>query len=190
MGLSMAESTANTRKSEIPASDLDDEADREELRDRYYGLLQELRVILPGVQVLVAFMLTAPFARRFSELGSTETALFGVALVSAILSVVSFITPIALHRLGPRTARGQRVRLSIASTQVGLLLLVISMLLSLTVVSGFLFSTIITGIVVAITATATITSWIVVPALLRRRELQLAEQTPDRAEQTTLDRTS
>ena len=37
---------------------LDDEADRPELRRRYYGLLQELRVLLPGVQVLVAFLLT------------------------------------------------------------------------------------------------------------------------------------
>ena len=43
-------------------------ADREELRTRYQMLLQELRVVLPGVQVLMAFLQTAPFAQRFGDL--------------------------------------------------------------------------------------------------------------------------
>ncbi len=57
-------SDPSSRGEDRPASELDDRADREELRERYYGLLQELRVILPGVQVLVAFLLTVPFASR------------------------------------------------------------------------------------------------------------------------------
>jgi Family of unknown function (DUF6328) len=55
----------DTAGSDEDTEDLDDVADREELRQRYYGLLQELRVVLPGVQVLLAFLLTAPFAQRF-----------------------------------------------------------------------------------------------------------------------------
>ena len=47
------------------ANDLDDELDRDELRQRYYGLLQEVRVLLPGVQILVAFLLTIPFDCAF-----------------------------------------------------------------------------------------------------------------------------
>src|SRR3954463_11268900 len=92
---------------------LDDVADRPELRDRYYGLLQELRVVLPGVQVLLAFLLTAPFAQRFKSLGATDRAVFGAALVCSMLSVISFVSPIAFHRFGPRTARALRLELSI-----------------------------------------------------------------------------
>lgn len=69
------------QESEIPASRLDDEVDRDELRDRDYGLLQELRVVLPGVQVLVAFLLTMPFAQRFVRLDAFGKSMFGVALV-------------------------------------------------------------------------------------------------------------
>src|SRR3954449_7611573 len=83
-----------------PTEALDDEADRDELRERYYGLLQELRVLLPGVQVLVAFMLAVPFAQRFSDLDSVAIAVFASALVTSVLSVVSFMTPISLHRFG------------------------------------------------------------------------------------------
>lgn len=48
-------------------AELDNERDRVELRSRYYGLLQELRVVLPGVQVFLAFLLTVPFTQRFDD---------------------------------------------------------------------------------------------------------------------------
>ncbi len=57
-----------------PTGELDDEQDRDELRRRYYGLLQELRVLLPGVQILVAFLLTAPFASGFAQLDEPSPA--------------------------------------------------------------------------------------------------------------------
>jgi hypothetical protein len=56
-----------TLEHDVEPERLDSERNRGELRDRYYGLLQELRVVLPGVQVLVAFLLTAPFATRFGQ---------------------------------------------------------------------------------------------------------------------------
>ena len=51
----------------LDAAELDDDRDRDELRSRYGMLLQELRVLLPGVQLLVAFLLTAPFAQGFER---------------------------------------------------------------------------------------------------------------------------
>ena len=56
------------RDSEKRSRELDDVRDREELRRRFDMLLQEVRVGLPGVQVLAAFLLTAPFSQRFGEL--------------------------------------------------------------------------------------------------------------------------
>lgn len=52
----------------------------EEERERYEELLQELRVMLPGVEVLFAFLLTSAFANRFQDLDSLGRTLFTVAL--------------------------------------------------------------------------------------------------------------
>jgi len=59
----------------------------------------------------------------FADIDDFGRGLFGAALVAAILSVVAFITPTALHRFGDRTARGERLQISIVTTRVGLLLL-------------------------------------------------------------------
>jgi hypothetical protein len=103
------------RHSDADLDELDDERDRDELRRRYYGLLQELRVVLPGVQVLLAFLLTVPFARRFSELDDPGRGLFAVALVGAASSVVCFVAPTVLHRVGHRQARRERLEWASAS---------------------------------------------------------------------------
>src|SRR3954463_3345737 len=88
---------------------LDDVADRDELRERYYGLLQELRVVLPGVQVLLAFLLTAPFAAKFDQLDPWGRRAFAAALTSSMLSVAFLLAPTFLHRFGERTARRDRL---------------------------------------------------------------------------------
>jgi hypothetical protein len=153
--------------SERPVRALDDEQDREELRERYYGLMQELRVVLPGVQVLVAFLLTAPFAARFGQLDHTNKVLFGGALLFSEFSVIAFVTPTALHRFGPRTARSARLRVSIVMTRIGLLCLAIGMTLALLVVSRFLYATAIGALLVGTTFIAMIVLWVVFPLVFR-----------------------
>jgi hypothetical protein len=146
---------------------LDDEADREELRTRYYGLLQELRVVLPGVQLLSAFLLTVPFAQRFGELDSASRGLFGAALLLALSSVVAFVTPAALHRFGERTARAHRLAISIMATRIGLLLLAGALICSLTVVARFLYSDAVAYTLVGIFTASVLTAWLLVPFLTR-----------------------
>jgi hypothetical protein len=62
-------------------------------------LLNELRVALPGVQVLFAFLLTVPFAQRFAGASALQRAVFFVALLATAVASVLFITPTAYHRL-------------------------------------------------------------------------------------------
>jgi len=71
-----------------------------ERADRNMGeLLQELRVALPGVQVLFAFLLTVPFAQGFQRMTNDQVDLyFGVLLATAV-STAFLIAPTALHRL-------------------------------------------------------------------------------------------
>src|SRR5918994_2347311 len=125
----------------VPSDDdtkyLDDATDREELRQRHYGLLQELRVVLPGVQVLLAFLLTVPFAQRFGELDAWGRRAYEVALTSSMLSVVFLLGPTFLHRFGERTARRERLLWSIRLMVVGLAFLGIALLAALWGVARF-----------------------------------------------------
>src|SRR3954453_13513893 len=69
-------------------------------------LLNELRVALPGVQLLFAFLLTVPFAQGFKHVTGVERALFYATLLSTAVSTVCFIAPSATHR--PRFHAGDR----------------------------------------------------------------------------------
>jgi hypothetical protein len=74
--------------------------EEERKRDRQMiELLNELRVALPGVQILFAFLLTVPFTQRFPQLSSFERSVFYVTLLAATAATACFIAPSAAHRL-------------------------------------------------------------------------------------------
>ena len=113
--------------------------DRKELRQRYYGLLQELRVVLPGVQVLVAFLLTVPFAQRFPELDDWGRRAYGVSLIASMLSVICLLTPTVYHRVARRTERTARLRWGIRMTIAGQWLIAVALVSGLWCVSRLVF---------------------------------------------------
>jgi hypothetical protein len=77
-----------------------DRGDAERKRDRQMiELLNELRIALPGVQILFAFLLTVPFTQRFPDLTSFERDVFYVTLLATVLSTGCLIAPSAAHRL-------------------------------------------------------------------------------------------
>src|SRR4051812_5190576 len=74
--------------------------DQEEKRDRQMlELLNELRVALPGVQILFAFLLTVPFAQGFQRTTEVQRTLYYATLIATTLSTVCLIAPSATHRL-------------------------------------------------------------------------------------------
>ncbi|GAA4223291.1 hypothetical protein FHR32_001216 [Streptosporangium album] len=78
--------------------------------DRELGeLLQGLRVAVTGVQVLFAFLLTLPFAAGFHKVDPLGRWLFFIALLSAALASICFITPAAQHRLLFRTGLKEKM---------------------------------------------------------------------------------
>ena len=62
-------------------------------------LLNELRVALPGVQILFAFLLTVPFTQRFTNLTPLQRDVFFVTLLSTTLATACLIAPSAAHRI-------------------------------------------------------------------------------------------
>src|ERR671932_769280 len=76
-----------------------DESEKERL-DRNLGeLLGELRVALPGVQVLFAFLLTVPFQQGFTKATPFEKSIYLVTLITTAMAAAFLIAPSSLHRL-------------------------------------------------------------------------------------------
>lgn len=103
-------------------------------------LLQELRVVLPGVQVLFAFLLTVPFSARFGDVSPLEQAVFFTTLLCTAVSAGLLIAPSAHHRLLWRQrAREHRLRVANRLAVAGMVLLVPGMVGALFVITDVLF---------------------------------------------------
>jgi Family of unknown function (DUF6328) len=88
-------------------------------RDReLIELLTELRVALPGVQVLFAFLLTVPFTARFAQLGRVNRDAYFVAFISSAAASAFLIAPSAYHRL--RWRQGDKERMLRVSNQLAI----------------------------------------------------------------------
>jgi hypothetical protein len=89
-----------------------DEPEHERLDRNLEELLGELRVALPGVQVLFAFLLVVPFNTRFAGLSPGQERLYLVSLLFAGAASALLIAPTAAHRI---TFRQQAKRFVVAS---------------------------------------------------------------------------
>ena len=75
------------------------ETPRERANRELIELLNELRVVLPGVTVLLAFLLAVPFAKGWPKVTSFERDAFVVAFLAAAVSVACLTAPSSYHRL-------------------------------------------------------------------------------------------
>jgi hypothetical protein len=93
----------------------------EDLDRELIELLNELRVALPGVQVLFAFLLVVPFSNGWQRVTTFQRDVFFAAFLCAAISSVVLIAPSAIHRLRWRAHDKEQVlrtsnRLAIAGT--------------------------------------------------------------------------
>ncbi|HSS32828.1 MAG TPA: DUF6328 family protein [Solirubrobacterales bacterium] len=145
-----------------------DETEEERL-DRNLGeLLQELRVALPGVQVLFAFLLAVPFQQNFTRISEFEKKVYFATLLLTALSAALLIAPSAYHRITFRYQQKHRLvfianRLAIA----GLATLALAMTCAIMLITDVLFGTVTTIITVAVALTVFVLLWAVLP--LKRR---------------------
>jgi hypothetical protein len=75
------------------------ETQKERVDRELIELLNELRVALPGVQVLFAFLLTIPFSSRFDALTPVQDAIYFGTFVVTLLASAFLMAPSAYHRL-------------------------------------------------------------------------------------------
>jgi len=132
-------------------------------------LLQEVRVVQTGVQVLFAFLLTAPLAARFPDLTQFQKLTYFGTLLATGGAAVLLIAPTAYHRIMFR--HGDKPHLVLVAnrfTLSGLTGVALAMVGALTLVTDLLFrSTAVVIVTTGIAALACLSAWCLAP--LRRR---------------------
>ena len=147
------------------------ETEEERAHRNLTDLLQELRVALPGVQVLFAFLLTVPFSNRFDELTDFQEKLYFGVLICVALATVLLIAPTAGHRvLFRRQQKEYLVLVSNTLALIGLLLVAIAMCGAIALISDFLFGQTTALLATAGMAVAFAGFWFLAP-LARRQNL-------------------
>lgn len=132
-------------------------------------LLNELRVVLPGVQALFAFLLIVPFNERFATVTGRERGVYLFALLASALACVLFITTPAFHR--QRFRRHDKVQLlrignrcALAGTAVLALAMVAAVFLVTEVLLGDGWAAVLTASI----AVPIVLLWWVVPTVFGR----------------------
>jgi Family of unknown function (DUF6328) len=146
------------------------ETEIERLDRNWNSLLQELRVVQTGVQLLTGFLLTLPFQQRFDVLSEHMRVVYLATVSCSVVATVLLIAPVAMHRLLFRRHRLQvLVSASHRCAQAGLLLLGVA-LTGMTIVIFAAVAGRNAGFAAGACALALFTLfWLVVPLLLRSR---------------------
>jgi hypothetical protein len=134
-------------------------------RDReLLELLNELRVALPGIQVLFAFLLTIPFTGAFTQTTDPQRAMFFTAFLAATASSVLLIAPSNLHRILFREGNKELLlRTSNRLTIIGMGFLAVAMTATVFLITDVLFGGILGAIVAAAVGLSFAILWFVMP---------------------------
>ena len=147
-----------------------DEDRKERVNRELIELLNELRVALPGVQVLFAFLLVLPFQQGFAEISDADRGVYIAALIASALAAALLIAPSMYHRLNfRRSVKEQMIFDSNRLMIVGMLLLAVGVACSIFLIVDVVYG--VTAAIVVTAATAVIYAlvWLALP-LARRGE--------------------
>ena len=144
------------------------ESDLERCDRNLVELLQEVRVVQTGVQVLFAFLLTAPLAPRFPELTAFQRIDYFATLLVTGAAAMVLIAPTAYHRILFRLGDKEHlVQVANRLTLVGLACVALSMVGALLLVADLMFDGAVVVVTTVLAALACVLLWCLAP--LRRR---------------------
>jgi len=148
-----------------------EETHEERVNRELIELLNELRVALPGVQVLFAFLLAVPFSQRFEQTTDLQRDAFMVALLSTLAGSVFLIAPSAYHRIRFRD-RDKEALLQISNVFaiVGMVFLALGMTSVVFLVTDMIFKGPVTVVVTSLTAGLFALVWFVLPLVRKSQD--------------------
>ena len=134
-------------------------------------LLNELRVALPGVQVLFAFLLIVPFQQGFATVSEIARVAYFGGLVASVMAIAFLVTPASYHRLNLRRGVEEKEQMLLTSnrlTVIGTVFLAVGVACSMFLIADVLFG----GAAATVTAVATLVVigllWYALPISRRR----------------------
>ena len=141
-----------------------DETEHERIDRNLQEFLGELRVALPGVQVLFAFLLVVPFNQRFADITDFQKTAYFVTLLFTAAASVCLIAPTAQHRVEFRHQHKEQIllmanRLAI----VGLGFLAVAMTGAIMLITDFLYGSTTTIAVTIVIGLGFALLWYLVP---------------------------
>jgi Family of unknown function (DUF6328) len=155
---------------ELPGTPGRDETPYERLDRNLEELMAGLRVALPGVQVLFAFLLILPFQQRFSDVSEfQENVYFATLLCTAVASIL-LIAPSARHRIQFR--RGDKAYVVFTANRLaiaGLAFLGLAMIGAILLISDYLFGAATAAVSTTAVALALAWAWFASPLARRLR---------------------
>jgi hypothetical protein len=149
-----------------------EESEKQRTQRQMLELLQELRVVTAGVQVLFAFLLTIPFNQRFGRVDEFQESVYFVTLLLTTLSTALLMAPTAYHRMRfHQRDRQHIVEVSHRFAIAGLVALALAMTGAVLLVTDFLYAST-TLVVAAAAGTGLVLTgfWFLLPLLRRLQD--------------------
>ena len=145
-----------------------DESKKERVDRELRELLEETRVVLPGLELLFGFLLILPFSERFTSIGDIQRYVYLACLLATAAAAALLVAPSARHRLGFREVDKEKLVLAANRHLIaGLTLLAISIALAVYLASSVMLSSAWAAGLAAIIAMWFTLWWFVLP-LVRR----------------------
>jgi hypothetical protein len=149
------------------------EEDRKVRVDReLIELLNEVRLALPGVQVLFAFLLIVPFQQAFQQVTDVTRFVYFAGLVSSAVAIAFLIAPATYHRINLRRTVDEKEEMLLTSSKLtiaGTIFLALGISCSLFVIADVLFGDVVAVVFGLATLVLIVSLWYVLP-LSRRRD--------------------
>jgi membrane-bound acyltransferase YfiQ involved in biofilm formation len=151
-------SSTTAHEPERPEARSEDEQDR--LNRQMMELLNELRVAMPGVQILFGFLLTVPFQQRFRDVTEFQETVYFVTLIAAAVAAAFLIAPSAYHRvMFEQHDKPNIIHIGTGEMLVGLAALAVAMNGAVLLVTDVLFEVGTVTVTVVLMATLYLTLW-------------------------------
>jgi cation transport ATPase len=148
----------------VPDAEPAEEADRSDeeqqrLNRQMTELLNELRVAMPGVQVLFAFLLAVPFQQRFQTVNAFQRDVYLFTLLAAAIATAFLVAPSAYHRIAFQEHEKERIiQMGTRQFVCGIVALAVAMTGAVLLVTDVLFQAATT--IVVVVCVAAVFAWL------------------------------
>lgn len=142
--------------------------------DQFRSLMEGLRTSLPGVQVLFAFLLIAPFQGEFQSLNRLERSAFTVAFLSAGIASILLIAPSIHQRVrapmtGLRRQSKAHLRATIWVALAGSLIMAVAILATVYLVASIVYSSTPAAVLTTVVGVVLVSTWLYLPLVAFRQ---------------------